>query len=64
MGEVVELRGWVGMGEAVDTIPSILNKCLFVSPDRQTDARGKIICLPTLADRDIIMKLIINGVLQ
>ena len=21
------------MGEAVDTIPSILNKCLFVSPD-------------------------------
>ena len=30
------------MGKAVDTIPSILNKCLFVSPDRQTDARGKI----------------------
>ena len=26
------------MGEAVDSIPSILNKCLFVSPDRQTDA--------------------------
>ena len=25
------------MGEAVDTIPSILNKCLFVSPDRRTD---------------------------
>ena len=25
------------MGEAVDTIPSILNKCLFVSPDGQTD---------------------------
>ena len=31
------------MGEVVDTIPSvytipsILNKCLFVSPDRQTD---------------------------
>ena len=25
------------MGEAVDSIPSILNKCLFVSPDRQTD---------------------------
>ena len=22
----------MGMGEAVDTIPSILNKCLFVSP--------------------------------
>ena len=27
------------MREAVDTIPSILNKCLFVSPDRQTDGR-------------------------
>ena len=27
------------MGEVVDTIPSILNKCLFVSPDRQTDGR-------------------------
>ena len=27
------------MGEAVDTIPSILNKCLFVSPDRRTPAR-------------------------
>ena len=25
------------MGETVDTIPSILNKCLFVSPDGQTD---------------------------
>ena len=25
------------MGEAVDTIPSILNKCLFVSPDGRTD---------------------------
>ena len=25
------------MGEAVDTISSILNKCLFVSPDRRTD---------------------------
>ena len=24
------------MGEAVNTIPSILNKCLFVSPDRRT----------------------------
>ena len=44
------------MGEAVDTIPSILNKCLFVSPDRQkdgqTDAIGKTICLPTLAGGD------------
>ena len=29
------------MGEAVDTIPSILNKCLFVSPDRQTDGHGQ-----------------------
>ena len=29
----------MGIGEAVDTIPSILNKCLFVSPDgRRTDA--------------------------
>ena len=27
------------MGEAVDTIPSILNKCLFVSPDRRADRR-------------------------
>ena len=27
------------MGEAVDTIPSILNKCLFVSPDRRTDGQ-------------------------
>ena len=27
------------MGEAVDTIPSILNKCLFVSPDIRTDRR-------------------------
>ena len=25
------------MGKAVDTIPSILNKCLFVSPDELTD---------------------------
>ena len=25
------------MGKAVDTIPSILNKCLFVCPDGQTD---------------------------
>ena len=25
------------MGEAVDSIPSILNKCLFVSPGRRTD---------------------------
>ena len=32
------------MGEAVDTILSILNKCLFVSPDGQTD-RPKPICL-------------------
>ena len=27
------------MGEAVDTIPSILNKCFFVSPDRRIDGR-------------------------
>ena len=27
------------MGEAVDTIPSILNKCLFVSPNLLTDGR-------------------------
>ena len=32
-----KLKGWVGMGEVVDTIPSIPNKCLFVSPDGQTD---------------------------
>ena len=29
------------MGKAVDTIPSILNKCLFVSPDRRTDGRRR-----------------------
>ena len=28
------------MGEAVDTIPSILNKCLFVSPDGRTDGHS------------------------
>ena len=27
------------MREAVDTIPSILNKCLFVSPEGRTDGR-------------------------
>ena len=27
------------MGEVVDTIPSILNKCLFVSSDGRTDGR-------------------------
>ena len=27
------------MGEALDTIPSILNKCLFVSPDQRTNGR-------------------------
>ena len=27
------------MGAAMDTIPSILNKCLFVSPDGQTHGR-------------------------
>ena len=27
------------MGEAVDTIPIILNKCLFVSPDGRTPDR-------------------------
>ena len=32
----------MGIGEAVDTIPSILNKCLF-------GRKGKTICLPTLA---------------
>ena len=38
------------MGEAVHTIPSILNKCLFVSPDRRPDGRkGETICLPTIA---------------
>ena len=29
----------MGIGEAVDTIPSILNKCLFVSPHARTWAR-------------------------
>ena len=27
------------MGKVVDSIPSILNKCLFVSPDGQMDTR-------------------------
>ena len=49
------------MGEAVDTIPSILNKCLFVIPDIQTDGQAdgrkgkKTICLPTLAGGDIMI---------
>ena len=30
------------MGDAVDTIPSILNKCLFVSPDKPTDRHSDI----------------------
>ena len=34
-----KLKGSVGMGEAVDTIPLILNKCLFVSPERREDGR-------------------------
>ena len=29
----------MGIGEAVDTIPSILNKCLFVGPDGRTDGQ-------------------------
>ena len=39
----------MGKGEAVDTIPSILNKCLLVSPDERTDKRThkpKAICSP------------------
>ena len=31
-----KLRVWLGMGEAVDTVPSIPNKRLFVSPDGRT----------------------------
>ena len=50
------------MGEAVNAIPSILNKCLFVSPDRQTDgqtdrktdARGKQYVSRPLQGGDII----------
>ena len=35
-----KLTRWVGMGEVVHTIPSILNKCLFVSPaDGRMDGR-------------------------
>ena len=29
------------MGEVVETIPSILNKCLFVSPDRRTHGQAE-----------------------
>ena len=29
------------MGEAVDTIPSLPNKCHFMSPDRQTRERER-----------------------
>ena len=36
------------MGEAVVTIPSILNKCLFVSPDRQTDGQDQTNMPPKL----------------
>ena len=38
----------MGMGEAVDTIPSILNKCHFVSPDRQTDGQAQTNIAPKL----------------
>ena len=31
------------MGEAVDTIPSILNKCLFVSPDGRTNEETDVL---------------------
>ena len=34
------------MGEAVDTIPSILNKCLFVSPDKRTYGQAESNMLP------------------
>ena len=40
-----KLRGRVGMGEAVDTIISIHNKCLFVSLDGRTDGRTTKIML-------------------
>ena len=54
------------MGETVDTIPSILNKCLFVSPDRQTDGRtdgrpGKnnMSLIPSGGDINIVRPIII-----
>ena len=37
------------MGQAVDTIPSILNKCLFVSPDGRMDAEAETNMLPTFS---------------
>ena len=37
------------MGDAVDTIPSILNKCLFVSADKQTDEQAESNMLPTFS---------------
>ena len=36
------------MEEAVDTFPSILNKCLFVSPDGRTDVPTFIFFLDIL----------------
>ena len=41
------------MGEAVDTIPSILNKCLFVSPDERTDVPTFIFLLDILHVRKV-----------
>ena len=39
----------MGIGEAVDTIPSILNKCIFVSPtDGRTDVPTFIFFLDIL----------------
>ena len=43
------------MGEALDIIPSILNKCLFVSPDRP-----KPICLPNFFEVGGIINYNIN----
>ena len=42
------------MGEAVDSIPSILNKCLFVSPDGQTQGEKQYVSRP-LQGGDIMM---------
>ena len=45
------------MGEAVDTIPSILNKCLFVSPDGRKDGKPKTMSLRFSSKRRVTIKI-------
>ena len=45
------------MEEAVDTIPSILNKCLFVSPDGRTHGRTDARSSPMLYAHLVSLRL-------